>query len=377
VAFLLLLVASQSADPTCEAGILDAGKSNCCAKSCRKCGGGGCHGTCCSETIERSGHSCTSHDPPCIMANDSIPPSSTPPTQSPSQLALIGIVDVVGAGVNAAFGTVSKSAANPLFTKSKAWEKDINNGYPTVMYDPKDPLGTYRCWYDDHSSKALAYANSSDGLTWEKPELNVVDIGGTIGKRNNLVVRGNGIGVYKDPTAPPGSPARFKGFGALSGSTSKDGGTLTSSDGIHWGSEVRCECYMYARALRCYTLPYTHPTHPSPLYSCASFGLSPSQFCPPAPTPHPTSRRVPFPDPPQRYDTSNNLFWDPDLEQYVATTRRHPTVNKTDKDRGVGIVLSAKNNFSFDAKQTPPLISKSDHDHQAYAQVSSLSSKGQ
>jgi hypothetical protein len=164
------------------------------------------------------------------------------------------------AGVNAAFGTVTKSASNPLFTKSKPWEKDINNGYPTVIYDPGDPLGTYRCWYDVHSSKALAYANSSDGLKWEKPELNVVDIGGTVGKRNNLVVKGNGIGVYKDPNVPPGSPAHFKGFGALSGSTSKDGGTLSSADGIHWGSEIRCEAPLQSDGAP----PFCSFPHPTP-----------------------------------------------------------------------------------------------------------------
>jgi hypothetical protein len=115
---------------------------------------------------------------------------------------------------------VRKHPANPLFGKTESWEEDINNGYPTVLYDPADPLGTYRCWYDDHSQSALAYANSSDGIIWTKPILGIVNISGMpchsghskgpcsdVGTRNNLVVVGNGIGVMRDRAEPHGSPA--------------------------------------------------------------------------------------------------------------------------------------------------------------------------
>ena len=168
--------------------------------------------------------------------------------------------------------------------------------YPTVVYDPDEPLGKFRCWYDDHSAKALAYANSSDGITWQKPSLGIIDLGGDIGTSNNLVVRGNGIGVYLDKHETNAS-RKFKGFGALGRSTSADGGTIISADGLHWG-----EPHVYN-----------------------------------------------FPDPPQRYDTSNNLFWDDQLRQYVATTRRHPTTSKTDADRAIAVVLSPIDRFDFSA----------------------------
>jgi hypothetical protein len=61
-------------------------------------------------------------------------------------LAVLGIVAQRDGGVKPAIGTVQKHPANPLFGKTEPWEEDINNGYPTVLYDPTDPLGTYRCW---------------------------------------------------------------------------------------------------------------------------------------------------------------------------------------------------------------------------------------
>ena len=63
-----------------------------------------------------------------------------------SQLAMLGIVAQRDVGVKPVIGTVQKHSANPLFGKTEPWEEDINNGYPTVLYDPTDPLGAYRCW---------------------------------------------------------------------------------------------------------------------------------------------------------------------------------------------------------------------------------------
>ena len=176
------------------------------------------------------GHSlCTCTDAP-VMAAQGV-------------LALLGIADTIDPGIHPDIGAVTKSPANPLFTQTEAWETNVNNGYPSVVYDPHEPLGAYRCWYDDHSASssakgvrmrgALAYANSSDGITWHKPALGIVDLGGSIGRNNNLVVAGNGIGVYLD-SHETNQSRRFKGFGALGHSTSAGGGTIASADGLHW-----------------------------------------------------------------------------------------------------------------------------------------------
>ena len=159
-------------------------------------------------------------------------------------LALIGIVAESSGTIDQSIGSVTKSLRNPLFVGTEWQRQGINNGYPTVIYDPTgkrehtldvtnlkvhysnriligpnpnpspnpDPLGKYRCWYDMHEKASLAYANSSDGLQWEK-----VDVPGRRPPERNLVYKGNGLGVYKDPTMAPGSPSRFKAIGNLGG----------------------------------------------------------------------------------------------------------------------------------------------------------------
>ena len=216
----------------------------------------------------------------CLRFSLAAPPQASVRAGGTSTLAMLGVVAQRDAGVKPAIGTVRKHPANPLFGKTEPWEEDINNGYPTVLYDPADPLGTYRCWYDDHSQSALAYANSSDGITWTKPILGIINISGmpchsghtngpcsNAGTQNNLVVAGNGIGVMRDHTVPHGSPAAFKGFGQLGrpNRLMNHGGTLISADGLHWNSP---EIYDW-------------------------------------------------PDPPQRYDTACNIFYDDARRQHL------------------------------------------------------------
>jgi hypothetical protein len=143
-------------------------------------------------------------------------------------------------------GTVEKHKANPLFIEDKPWEKRFDNLYGNVIYDKEDRL--YKCWYDvfivDHSAKgmtleqrnkryrpprgremAICYATSKDGLTWEKPELGLVDYEGS--KANNIVWRGpHGAGVHKD--GREADPAhRYKMI--MQGVK-----TSVSADGVKW-----------------------------------------------------------------------------------------------------------------------------------------------
>lgn len=98
-------------------------------------------------------------------------------------------------------------------------------------YNPGDPHGTYRLWYNSilgtptptYAGQALLYANSSDGIVWTKPDLGLFDIGRLssqdlkgapaglkdIGSANNIVMAGGGVGVFKDTSAAGG----FKAFG--------------------------------------------------------------------------------------------------------------------------------------------------------------------
>lgn len=108
---------------------------------------------------------------------------------------------------------------NPLFTEEKPWEVRIDNGYPNVLYDPVQ--GVYHCYYtlfiedeDSRSTKredragkdydprpdrvpGLAYAESADGIHWEKPCLGRVLWGGS--RENNLIFPyAHGTGVMLD-----------------------------------------------------------------------------------------------------------------------------------------------------------------------------------
>lgn len=130
-------------------------------------------------------------------------------------------------------GAVTKHPANPLFGEDRPWEVRFDNGYFNLLRDEAN--GTYHCWYspfivDELTSgtpageraavryrstptreMGLCYATSEDGLNWRKPDLGLVEFGGS--RANNLVMRSvHGAGVLADPLDP--DPARrFKVFG--------------------------------------------------------------------------------------------------------------------------------------------------------------------
>jgi hypothetical protein len=153
-----------------------------------------------------------------------------------------------------AVGTVEKHEQNPLFGEDKPWEMRFDNLYANVVYDREEEL--YKCWYSpfiiDSSAMGMTpeqrkrkygppkdremgicYAVSKDGISWEKPNLGLVEFAGN--KKNNLVWRGpHGAGVFKDPHDP--DPNRryktlFKG---------KIISVAFSADGLHWGKAIEC-----------------------------------------------------------------------------------------------------------------------------------------
>ena len=261
---------------------------------------------------------------------------------APTMQAAIGVLTSHGTGVTIAVGTVTKHAANPLFVQDRPWEStnggSINNGYPNVI---RTATG-YSLWYgictQGCSHQIVGYANSSDGLTWTKPNLGIFsdwaknnreDLDGTA---NNIVMQGGGVGVYLDEHDPDAS-RRYKGFGGTEGRNAKQsavgacfgpggssgcigGGTGTSPDGLHWSN---------AKAV----------TWPSP----------------------------------QRYDCHNNLYYDAANKSYVATTRDgfSGALGRT-----IGMTRSVPGTFSFDTAASPPMIEHGDKDHQLYSQVTWL-----
>jgi hypothetical protein len=119
-------------------------------------------------------------------------------------------------------------------------------------------------------TQILLYANSSDGLTWEKPSLGLYDVKevrpdlAKYGKNNNIIMKGGGLGIYKDMHDTNAS-RRFKCFGQGCAGAS---GTAVSADGFRWTDPVN----------------------------------------------------IKFPSP-QRYDCHNQVLYVPEEKAYIATTR--------------------------------------------------------
>ena len=81
----------------------------------------------------------------------------------------------------------TKYAGNPLLKADKPWEGRTSYVYGTVL--PKEHGEGYRMWYQGWTGKEYTnlYATSSDGLTWIKPELGIVDFNGSAS--NNIFLR--------------------------------------------------------------------------------------------------------------------------------------------------------------------------------------------
>ena len=117
-------------------------------------------------------------------------------TPESSMLTAISILDSDYSsrfGLGARVGRGVKHPANPLWGQEVESEPRIDNGYADVFYDRDDPNGVWRMWYTtftvcpnpDHRDDkgrfvdcgggdrgyGMLYANSSDGISWQKPAL--------------------------------------------------------------------------------------------------------------------------------------------------------------------------------------------------------------
>jgi hypothetical protein len=178
-------------------------------------------------------------------------------------------------------------AGNPLLVQDQPWELRLDNSYPNVVHNPADPLGAYRLWYGGfiagnhfntsqgaHRVNAWHYANSSDGITWQKPPLGIFNLSAcpkctaaarAAGTANNLLMPGDGMGLFYDEQETNAS-RKFKAFGTgcfgpdqrnsscAPGAPACPGcvsGVGVSSDGIHftdplplqWPKPQRYDCH--------------------------------------------------------------------------------------------------------------------------------------
>jgi hypothetical protein len=125
-------------------------------------------------------------------------------------------------------------ASAPVLKPDQPWERE---GGPMAMvfsdgvwYDPKDKL--FKMWYLAGAARHTCYATSKDGVTWEKPTLDVKP--GT-----NIVQSGHrdSSTVWLDHEEKD-SARRFKMFRVGPGGSTVKGAyglaTFFSPDGIHW-----------------------------------------------------------------------------------------------------------------------------------------------
>ena len=144
----------------------------------------------------------------------------------------------------------------PVIERDQPWEKGQIYLFGTPMYDREEQI--FKMWY--YCDGGAAYATSKDGLTWEKPELDVVL---RDGKKTNMVMeraprRGERgpygylyefFNVIKDETDPDPTRRYKAGFLGIDFAYSGEFedpyhrgqrrglGTAVSPDGIHWTLE--------------------------------------------------------------------------------------------------------------------------------------------
>ena len=128
-------------------------------------------------------------------------------------------------GVTLGVNPVARS--EPVIRIDRPWEGKMISFYTTVLEED----GRLRMWYicrDADNSPNLAYAESRDGLRWEKPNLGLVDYRGS--KDNNLVgVKSLDGAVFKDPQA-----TAAERYGYLAHVANEGVFRFTSPDGFRW-----------------------------------------------------------------------------------------------------------------------------------------------
>ena len=176
--------------------------------------------------------------------------------------------------------------AEPVLRADRPWEALGIGSYNTVL---READGRFRLWYDAllegglprEGARRLCYAESTDGLCWEKPELGLIPFRGSTA--NNVVApplerqSQQGATVFRDERAAPAE--RYKLWTKFQPTDRQVAAgvepglwAMHSADGIHW---------------------QVYPGQPNP----------PDTMC----------------------DTQNMLFWDDRLDLYVGYTRVRET----------------------------------------------------
>lgn len=122
------------------------------------------------------------------------------------------------------------------------WEKHIISFFLTV----REENGKLRMWYvcrddwGDGSQANLAYAESTDGIKWTKPNLGIYDYKGS--RANNLVGVHSLEGVvFQDPNMPPAERYVYVSTGKPANNPTGETGIYRyySADGLRWKRDAQ------------------------------------------------------------------------------------------------------------------------------------------
>jgi len=115
------------------------------------------------------------------------------------------------------------------------------SGYHTIFQDNEICRMYYRGWnHDDKTQKQLhpavvCYAQSRDGIHWERPNLGLVEFEGS--KENNIILEGFGthnFTPFKDSNPKCRAGALYKAVARGEGQDNQKLFAFESPDGIHW-----------------------------------------------------------------------------------------------------------------------------------------------
>ena len=169
-----------------------------------------------------------------------VPYLDSPPDSIPIDLGRQLFVDdflIENTTLKRSFHQAEKYENNPVLKPET--ELELNGGEcpvaspfnDGVWYDPEDK--TFKMWYEAGWMDSTGYAVSSNGLEWERPELDIVN-----GTNNILHPRPgfmrDGAFIWLDHNASGPDP-RFKMFQYFRSPEWKGGEVYASPDGIHWG----------------------------------------------------------------------------------------------------------------------------------------------
>ena len=136
---------------------------------------------------------------------------------------------------------------DPVLIADRPWESGGIGTYNTVMLED----GIFRLWYDallqpdepGRFNRQLCYAESTDGVHWDKPDLGLIQFGNS--RHNNIVSPPSGIQsqqgatIFRDDQAPKSE--RYKAWTKLNPPLrqtrqARPGGlrALVSPDGFRW-----------------------------------------------------------------------------------------------------------------------------------------------